>query len=255
MKIGLIGAGAIGQYLLKYINGKHHEKMEITSVLVRDFDKYAHLQKEYRVNLYTDINEFIDSEIDIIVEAANVSVAVDLLPKIIKRKEVMLISVGALANQETLKLVGQSDNRTLHLPSGAIGGLDLIQNAKGLGNLDSVSLTTRKPALSLIDELPDKEMIVFEGPASEAIDKYPKNMNVSIVLSLAGLGMEHTKVTLIADPNVDKNIHTIHATGNFGEMELTVKNVPLLENPKTSSLAALSVFSTLERLAEKVKIG
>ena len=255
MKIGLIGAGAIGQYLLKYINGKHHEKMEITSVLVRDFDKYAHLQKEYRVNLYTDINEFIDSEIDIIVEAANVSVAVDLLPKIIKRKEVMLISVGALANQETLKLVEQSDNRTLHLPSGAIGGLDLIQNAKGLGNLDSVSLTTRKPALSLIDELPDKEMTVFEGPASEAIDKYPKNMNVSIVLSLAGLGMEHTKVTLIADPNVDKNIHTIHATGNFGEMEVTVKNVPLLENPKTSSLAALSVFSTLERLAEKVKIG
>lgn len=255
MKIGLIGAGAIGQYLLKYINGKHHEKMEITSVLVRDFDKYAHLQKEYRMNLYTDIDEFIDSEIDIIVEAANGSVAVDLLPKIIKRKEVMLISVGALANQEALKLVGQSDNRTLHLPSGAIGGLDLIQNAKGLGNLDSVSLTTRKPALSLIDELPDKEMIVFEGPASEAIDKYPKNMNVSIVLSLAGLGMGHTKVTLIADPNVDKNIHTIHATGNFGEMELTVKNVPLLENPKTSSLAALSVFSTLERLAEKVKIG
>src|SRR5699024_601368 len=255
MKIGLIGAGAIGQYLLKYINGKHHEKMEITSVLVQDFDKYAHLQKEYRVKLYTDLDEFIDSEIDIIVEAANVSVAVDLLPKIIKRKEVMLISVGALANQETLKLVGQSDNRTLHLPSGAIGGLDLIQNAKGLGILDSVSLTTRKPALSLIDELPDKEMIVFEGPASEAIDKYPKNMNVSIVLSLAGLGMEHTKVTLIADPNVDKNIHTIHATGNFGEMELTVKNVPLLENPKTSSLDALSVFSTLERLAEKVKIG
>ena len=255
MKIGLIGAGAIGQYLLKYINGKHHEKMEITSVLVRDFDKYAHLQKEYRMNLYTDIDEFIDSEIDIIVEAANVSVAVDLLPKIIKRKEVMLISVGALANQETLNLVEQSDNRSLHLPSGAIGGLDLIQNAKGLGNLDSVSLTTRKAALSLIDELPDKEMIVFEGPASEAIDKYPKNMNVSIVLSLAGLGMEHTKVTLIADPNVDKNIHTIHATGNFGEMELTVKNVPLLENPKTSSLAALSVFSTLERLAEKVKIG
>ena len=255
MKIGLIGAGAIGQYLLKYINGKHHEKMEITSVLVRDFDKYAHLQKEYRMNLYTDIDEFIDSEIDIIVEAANGSVAVDLLPKIIKRKEVMLISVGALANQETLNLVEQSDNRSLHLPSGAIGGLDLIQNAKGLGNLDSVSLTTRKPALSLIDELPDKEMIVFEGPASEAIDKYPKNMNVSIVLSLAGLGMEHTKVTLIADPNVDKNIHTIHATGNFGEMELTVKNVPLLENPKTSSLAALSVFSTLERLAEKVKIG
>ena len=255
MKIGLIGAGAIGQYLLKYINGKHHEKMEITSVLIRDFDKYAHLKKDYRVNLYTDINEFIDSEIDIIVEAANVSVAVDLLPKIIKRKEVMLISVGALANQETLKLVEQSDNRTLHLPSGAIGGLDLIQNAKGLGNLDSVSLTTRKPALSLIDELPDKEMIVFEGPANEAIDKYPKNMNVSIVLSLAGLGMGHTKVTLIADPNVDKNIHTIHATGNFGEMELTVKNVPLLENPKTSSLAALSVFSTLERLAKKVKIG
>lgn len=255
MKIGLIGAGAIGQYLLKYINDKQHDKIVITNILVRNFEKYKHLENDYDVSIHTDLNEFMDSNIDIVVEAANVSVATEMLPKLIKRKDVMLISVGALANDEILKLMSQTNNHTLHLPSGAIGGLDLIQNAKSLGNLDSVSLTTRKPALSLLDKRPDKEIVVYEGPAKGAINKFPKNMNVSIILSLAGLGIEHTKVTLVADPNADKNIHTIYATGSFGEMELTVKNEPLPENPKTSGLAALSVFSSLERLRDNIKIG
>src|SRR5690606_39215010 len=146
-------------------------------------------------------------------------------------------------------------NRRLYLPSGAIGGLDLLQNAQVLGTVTSVSLTTRKPAKSLIEETIEEEKVIFEGNATEAIRLYPKNMNVSIVLALAGMGFEETKVTLVADPKVDKNIHQIEVTGDFGEASFTIKNNPFPANPKTSYLAAMSILGTLKRINRKLLIG
>ena len=255
MNIGLVGSGAIGQYLLKNINGGSNGDLNVTSVFVRNYDKYKHLEEQYNVELFTDINKFLKADTDIIVEAANVETSKELLPDIIKVKDTMMISIGALADEELLKTVSAEDSKTLHLPSGGIGGLDLVQNARALGNLDTVTLTTRKPAASLIDEPVDGETVVFEGKAKDAIDKFPKNMNISIILSLAGVGIDKTNVVLIADPKAELNKHTINISGGFGDAELTISSNPLPENPKTSSLAALSVYATLERLAENVKIG
>ena len=255
MNIGLVGSGAIGQYLLKNINKNSNGDLNITSVFVRNYDKYKHLEQQYKVKLFTDLNEFLAADIEIVVEAANVETSKELLPDIIKIKDTMLISIGALADEALLKTVSAKDSKTLHLPSGGIGGLDLVQNARALGNLDKVTLTTRKPAASLIDEAVAVETVVFEGKAGDAIDKFPKNMNISIILSLAGLGIDKTNVVLIADPAADKNTHTINISGGFGDAELTISNNPLPENPKTSALAALSVYATLERMSGNVKIG
>ena len=118
-----------------------------------------------------------------------------------------------------------------------------------------MELTTRKPAHSLTEEKVTEETTVFEGKAFEAIEKFPKNMNISIILSLAGIGIDQTNVRLIADPKADKNIHQIKLSGDFGEAELTIKNEPLPENPKTSALAALSILGTLERIQSNIKYG
>src|SRR5699024_12300584 len=147
------------------------------------------------------------------------------------------------------------DSHKLYLPSGGIGGLDLVQNARALGNIDSLTLTTRKPTSSLTDEVLTEEKVIFEGSAKDAIEKYPKNMNISIILSVAGIGTEETKVILVADPTVDKNIHNIEVAGGFGQASFTFVNDPLKENPKTSALAALSIYATLERLEDNIVIG
>lgn len=258
MNIGLIGSGAIGQYLLKKVNEENHPELNIKNILVRNREKYQSLESEYGVKLYTDIDEFLSSDIDMVVEAANVQTVQSLLPAVLKKKDVMLISVGALVDEKLLSeaaALTKEHNHQLHLPSGAIGGLDLIQNAKSHGNLNSLELITRKPAHSLTDEKITEEKTVFAGKAFEAIDKFPKNMNVSIILSLAGLGIDRTNVRLIADPDADRNIHQIKLSGDFGEAELTIKNEPLPENPKTSALAALSILGTLERIQSNIKYG
>lgn len=258
MKIGLIGAGAIAHFLLEEINEKRQENLRITSVFVRDMEKHHLLESNYGVKLYTEIDAFLDSEIDIVVEAANIEAVHSLLPAAIRKKDVVLISIGALVDEELLaglNTLANEFNRRLYLPSGAIGGLDLLQNAHVLGTVTSVALTTRKPASSLIEETIEIEKVIFKGSATEAIRRYPKNMNVSIVLALAGIGFDETSVTLVADPKIDKNIHQVEMTGDFGEATFTIKNNPLPANPKTSYLAAMSILGTLKKIKRKLLIG
>ncbi|WP_342512428.1 aspartate dehydrogenase [Sporosarcina sp. FSL K6-1522] len=258
MNIGLIGAGAVAHFLLGKLNHHQHKTLRITSIFVRNREKYRLLESEFGVTLYTDLEKFLDSGIDIVVEVANVDAVKTLLPAVMKAKDAVVISVGAFADVALLTEISHFANdykTTVHLPSGAIGGLDLVQNAHALGTITSVSLTTRKPASSLIDEDIDEAKIVFKGKAMDAIQQFPKNMNVSIVLSLAGIGIEKTNVCLVADPHIDKNIHHVEVIGDFGEATFSITNNPLPENPKTSYLAAMSILGTLERISGRVRIG
>lgn len=258
MNIGIVGAGAIAHFLFKEINQKHHNDLRVKSVFVKDRKKYEKVAAEFEVELFTELDDFLSSEIDVVVEAANINAVNDLVPTIIMRKDVVVISVGAFADSELLTEISQLSHKyknDIHLPSGAIGGLDILQNAQTLGKVTFVSLTTRKPARSLIGDDIEEAQVVFEGKAADAIERFPKNMNVSIVLALAGIGMEKTQVTLIADPHIEKNIHHVEITGEFGEATFTIKNNPLPENPKTSYLAAMSILGTLKRMNGKIRIG
>ncbi len=257
LNIGLIGGGAIATFLLEEIEQKDIKEIYIRSVLVRDLQKYAHLEK-YGITLYTDVEEFLDSQIDLVVETATVEAVREIIPTVLKKKDVILISIGALVDDDflqELKAIAKLHKRSLYLPSGAIGGLDLLQNANALNGVERVTLTTRKPAHTLTDEPLTGEKVIFSGSAREAIAKFPKNVNVAIVLSLAGIGMDKTEVQVVADPNTNKNAHTIVTKGVFGSSEMTVTNEPLPSNPSTSYLAAMSVLSTCLSQSKMVCIG
>src|SRR5699024_6298017 len=160
---------------------------------VRDREKFQTMEEKYGIQLFTKLEECLDSDMDIVFEPANIEVFKASLPEIIKHKEAVVIIIGVLADEEfSLEIIelAQTYQHSIHLPSGAVGGLELLQNAHALGTVTDVALTTRKPADSLIDKSIEEEVIVFEGKAADAIKQFPKNINVSIVLSLAGIGME-----------------------------------------------------------------
>ncbi|MBO1003654.1 aspartate dehydrogenase [Pseudogracilibacillus auburnensis] len=257
MNIGIIGAGAIATYLLNELN-ENKTNIQITSLYVRDHEKYKRLEEEYNIRLYTNLEQFLKADIDIVVEAANIEAVKQLLPEIITQKDAVVISIGALAEEEFLheiKCALEKNQRHIYLPSGAIGGLDLVQNVSAVGKIKNVLLETRKPANTLVNAPIDEEQIIFEGTARKAIEKFPKNINVSIALALAGVGFDDTKVKIIADPHTENNLHTISVNGEFGQATFSITNKPLPSNPNTSYLAAISIIGTLKRLTSSIKIG
>jgi len=261
MRIGLIGGGNVGKFLLQSINidgllpgGK------IVGIYTRNQQSGGQLAAQFDTENYSDIHSLIQSTtIDLVIEAATIQVVKDFAAAILKSgKDLVLSSVGALADENffrNLETICKDSNTKIHLPSGAIGGLDVLKAAKSIGELESVSIITRKPPQALPGAPLDQEQVMFEGTANEAIELFPKNINVSIILSLAGVGPDQTGVKIISDPTVRKNSHSIEATGSFGKLSLRLENDPMPNNPKTSYLAALSVLSVLKNIDAVVKVG
>jgi aspartate dehydrogenase len=153
----------------------------------------------------------------------------------------------------------------LIVPSGAIGGLDAIKSAS-IAPLSEVSILNIKPPQALvgapyvvkkgIDLFAIRSpTMIYEGFAEEAAREFPKNLNVTVALSLAGIGPEKTRVKLVVDPSETRNIHEITAKGDFGEATFRVAGLPSPDNPKTSYLAALSAIATLKNLMSPLQVG
>ena len=207
--------------------------------------------------------------IDIVVEAASQDAVKDVALSVLQNKKDMLImSVGALLDESIYDILSDACKdfkKTIYLPSGAIAGLDGIKSIKD--ELESLSITTTKHPRSLkgakffetsdinLDEITSSTM-VYKGTAKEAVTLFPANINVAALLSLTGIGSEKTSVTIVADPNTDKNTHHIEASGKFGKMTFTIENVPDANNPKTSRLAILSAIETLKKYcSDDIQIG
>lgn len=260
MKIGIIGTGNIATFLLDAIAREEHaNQLTVASIYGRNIDKGYELSSKYNVSFYDNFQHFLESGIDLVAEAATVQVVKEMGEKVLLTgKDLIVSSVGAFADPDfyaKIKDRAKKENVHIYIPSGAIGGIDAINSANALGELSSVSLTTRKPPVSLGIAEHIEEKVIYEGSAEEAIQQFPKNINVSIILSLAGIGAKNTSVTIISDPNITKNTHTIHATGAFGSFRFTVENESMPANRKTSYLAALSILSVLKNRNDQIKIG
>ncbi|MDN4607861.1 aspartate dehydrogenase [Sporosarcina highlanderae] len=262
IRIGLIGKGNLGLFLLRKINiEKLLPNCKIIAMLderEKAKDELPVLAEKYDCKVFQDIHTFLQTDIDIVVECATIDTAKLYALEVIKKKDLMLISIGAYADSafaDLLNVSAQESGHRVYLPSGAIGGLDALKAAKFAGGVESVTLTTRKPANSLSDEIITEKKILFEGSALDAIKLFPKNANVAIVLSLAGIGMERTSVRIIADPSVTQNIHHIEVVGAFGEFAMMIKNNPSPDNPKTSYITGASILAALANLENSVAIG
>lgn len=249
MKIGLIGAGNISRIIA---NGAGDYEISC----VYDLNKNSADEFSERFDCKTLApDEF--PKLDLIVEAASQEAVVEHVPGLLARgQDVMVMSVGAFADEELLKRVRKilsAKEAKLILPSGAIGGLDLVRSAKE-GKIDSVRLTTTKPPGGLDGDY-QKKTVVFEGSAKEACKKFPKNVNVSATLSLAGIGFDRTEVIIVADPKTARNTHEIEITGDFGRFYARFENLASPDNPKTSYVAAMSAVATIKNRESAIVIG
>ena len=268
LKIGVIGCGTIGTELCKAID-KKVINARLEAIYDRSTENCERLQRSLINKPEIMHPEELISGSDIVVECASISAVREFGASVLEKgKDLMVLSVGALADEnllEELMREATSNNCRIYIPSGAITGIDGMKSAH-IAHIKKVVLTTTKNPNGLrgapyvlknhIDLLSFHEKtLLFEGSAKEAIEAFPANVNVAVSLSLAGIGTKDTRVRVFVDPNAIRNIHEIYVEGVFGNFTCRIENVPSPDNPGTSYLAALSAIATLKKITEPLQIG
>ena len=189
---------------------------------------------------------------DLIIESAGKDAVKDILNTLdLFEKEILIMSTGGVI--ENLDLFNKIKNCKIHLPSGAIAGLDAIKAVSG--EISSLELITTKPVKGLKDspfivknninlKKINTKKTIFEGNLNDAIKGFPKNINVAATLFLISK-FKDIKVKIIADKNTKTNNHEIVCKGSFGTITTKTENLPS-KNPKTSYLAILSAMQVLK---------
>lgn len=239
-KVGIIGCGAIGTLIAEAVERR---MVVCDELVIYDFDgkKSEALKSSLRfpVANVASLEEMLALKPKVIVEAASQQAAREYVERIVSAGiDLIVMSTGAL-----LGLNVQSSK--VHVPSGAIGGLDALSSA-ALAGIDEVVLKSRKNPRAL--DLNNREAkVVYEGDAEEAAILYPREMNVAATLALT-VKPAKVRVQVVSDPAVQRNTHEFKVQWRFGEMFLHFANDPHPENPRTSALAAWSAIKLLQTL-------
>lgn len=252
-RIALIGCGAIGSEVLRLLDGDPHVAVAHIVVPEGSVSRVAEavqgLAPAARVASALANND----RPDLLVECAgHAALQRHVMPALQAGIPALVASVGALHDAglaEQLADAAAQGRTRLQLVAGAIAGIDALA-AAAVGGLASVHYIGRKPpagwrgtpaeSVCALEAL-TAPATVFDGSAREAARQFPKNANVAATVSLAGLGLDATRATLIADPGVRRNVHRLVAEGAFGRLDLTIENEPLARNPKTSALTVFSI--------------
>ena len=254
MKLGIIGCGAIGTDV-----GKAADKMkEIKKIFLFDIKtnvsrKLCNSLKKAEIK---PVKEFL-RDVDIVFEAASQQAVEEYAELIISSgKDLVIMSVGSLLDSKfknKIEKIAREKKSKIHLPSGAVCGIDGILSAS-VDSIDEVTLVTTKPPASLGKKI-DTRMVLYDGNAREAVKSFPVNLNVAASLSLAGIGFDKTRVRIVTDPVATRINHKILAHGKFGRLRAEVENMPNPNNPKSSYMASLSAIATLKRIISPIQIG
>jgi aspartate dehydrogenase len=267
IRIGIIGCGAIGSRMAKSIQDDMAKQCRLSGLYDLAAEKAEKLGRQLRKKkLFKTSLEGLFRNCDLVVEAVNAPDTKSIIAKALKkRKDVLVMSVGKILNDQNLFSLAHKNRCSLLIPSGAIAGMDAIKAASPL-KFSSLTLTTRKPLSGFknnpylrqkrldVDQI-TAETVIFDGDVNSAVKFFPQNINVAATLALASQAKNKLRIRILTSPEFKTNSHEIEAVGDFGRILTRTENVVCPDNPKTSYLAVLSAIQTLKQYVNNNHIG
>jgi aspartate dehydrogenase len=270
MRVGLIGGGVIARLFLEHAQRGAMRDAEVVAIMGRSERSRAKaLAQEFGIAFVTERDELIASRPRVVIEAAAHAAVQEHAEALLSSGiAVIVLSAGALVDdrlRERVERAAAQHHASLYVPSGGIGGLDALKAACAAG-ADEVSISVTKPPAAWknipyverlgidLDRL-DRAVTLFDGSAREGVPHFPANVNIAAVLSLAGLGFDRTRLTVVADPALAFNTHFIRIRGPAGSIDLRFENLASPDNPKTAMLACFSALAALKQFNSPVRYG
>jgi aspartate dehydrogenase len=259
LKLGLIGYGAIGKHVEAALTAGSLENLELVAALVK--------RPRHEGLLSHEPDRFFAHRFDAVAECAGHEAVRSHGQRVLEcGADLLVTSVGAFTDTalfERLLAAARANGKRLILPSAGIGALDILSSAQ-VGGLDSVTVTVRKDPSAwkgtIAETLVDLDALtqphtVFDGPVREGARLYPQNVNISAAAAIAGLGLDRTRVVIVADPTITTHIVELEARGAFGRFTFREDVAVSEENRKTGKLVAMAMVKSVRQLASTLVVA
>jgi aspartate dehydrogenase len=263
-RVAVVGLGPIGRKVVEALD-QGMPGLVLVAVSVQDPAKHRDfLARLKKLPAILPIDGLVEVA-DLVIECAPGRLVRSIVAPFVSRgKTAVVVSAGALLENEDLIELAKQNGGQIVVPTGALIGLDAM-TAAAEGKILSVRMVTRKPVTGLagapylVQNNIDIERIteplrIFEGTAREAAKGFPANLNVAVALSLAGLGPDRTTLEIWADPALTRNVHRVEVESDSARFSMSIENIPS-ENPKTGRITALSVIAYLRKQHSALRVG
>jgi aspartate dehydrogenase len=268
LKLGVAGFGNVGRKVARAVIAGKIEGVQLQAVAARDLEKARQAAAAISPSLRVVSLDQLPALCDVVAECATSASLPEIARTVLTAgKDLICVSAGGFLAIPELEELARKHGARVQIASGAMPGLDILRSAAE-GTIRSVQLKTRIPPKSLASEpyvleqgfdfreTPPKEAVkVFDGTARDAARHFPRHLNVAVSLSLAGIGFERTKIQLWLDPTLSGAIHQLEIEGEEVGLTLISRNVPSLENAKTSRIVAPSMLAALRARVAVIRVG
>lgn len=253
MKVAILGCGAIGGTVARAVRDGEVLGAELVGVVDDDPTDPSGLR-------VLDFDAALQ-EADVVVECAGQRALAELGPTVVSSgTDLLVVSVGALADETLLSELRGAGPGRWHLCSGAIGGLDLLAAAAREGGLEAVQIVTTKKAPTLVQRWMEAQLAqrlrstteaveLMRGPAREVTAAFPASANVAASVALAVGDWDLVSAAVVGDPRAPMTTHVITAEGPAGKYRFEIGNHPSETNPATSGVVPHAVLAAIAKLA------
>lgn len=240
-RYGIVGFGRIGRRLAARLPGA-------VAVLAR-----SPVETGSEVPVCRDLRSFLEHGPRVVVECASRDALAAIGPAVLAAGcDLVPLSLTALADREVerrLMAAADAGPGRIEIAPGAIGTLDLLATAREEGIARVVYRQLKSPAMWALvaaargvdfDSI-EARSVFRRGSVRELAADFANNLNTSVGVALAGIGLDRTEVELVADPALTETAHEleIHAAPGNAVLKLGGRDVPPDGDPvdyTTSSL-------------------
>jgi len=170
----------------------------------------------------------------------------------------VVLSIGAFADADfyqQIKNTAAAHGRKVYLPSGAVGGFDVLRTAALMSPITASISAFKAPASvthtalnfdGILDITEQTE--IFRGTTKEAIAVLPTHVNVAVATALASAGPENTDMDIHVLPGgYVGDEYLIKVEGEEVRAELKIYS-------RTSAIAAWSTVAVLQSIVSPIEM-
>jgi aspartate dehydrogenase len=225
-RIGIIGHGQIGSYVVKRISEDPDSHFEVAFVFDIDHKRTADLPENL---VLKNLEDFETRKPQMICELAHPEVTRQYGEFVLSKVDYFLLSLTALADSELERKLTETARRSatrLFVPHGGVMGLDVLVDGRNIWEEVYVFMVKNPTNLDFSSSGIDPSTIeskteLYSGPTRGVCALFPRNVNTHATVALAGIGFDRTQSRLVADPTVKTAIMEIRAQG--GGVDLLLK--------------------------------